>query len=171
MIDYGYGVTLGPLNSEHKDTIRSWRNDARVWKWCRQFKPISDLEQGRWLENQSKDPSVQMYSVLFDNQIQGVCGFTSIDLINRRAEFSLYINPDMGKKGLGERALKTLLAHGFKNWGFNCIWGETFQGNHALKLFERVGMKVEGERRKFYFRDGKFINCTLVSILASEWAA
>jgi RimJ/RimL family protein N-acetyltransferase len=99
----------------------------------------------------------------------GVCGLTSIDLYNRHAEFSLYIAPQLQGDGLGTRALKTLLAYGFKTLGLNSIWGETFQGNHALKMFEQMGFKIEGSRRDFYFRDGKYIDAVLVSMQASEF--
>lgn len=170
MIDFSYGVTLGPLDSHFLETIRDWRNDRKVWEWCRQYKPISDREQDAWYDWQGKEPTVQMYAIKSESgALVGVCGFTSIDLINRRAEFSLYVDPDAKGRGMGTRALKTLFSHGFKQWGFNSIWGETFDGNPALRIFEKVGMKIEGTRRAFYFRDGRFIDAHLVSILASEW--
>jgi RimJ/RimL family protein N-acetyltransferase len=169
MIQGRDGVNLGPLDEKYVETIRAWRNDPRVWSWCRQYKPISDFEQSRWFENQSKDPSIQMYAVLADDKIAGVCGFTSIDLINRRAEFSLYICPDMTQQHFGTKALKLLFSHGFKQWGFNSIWGETFDGNPAVKLFESLGMTKEGSRRQFYFRNGAFLDAHLYSVLASEW--
>lgn len=112
-----------------------------------------------------------MYSILADDKLAGVCGFTSIDLVNRRAEFSIYIDPKLKGGLLGTRSLKTLLAHGFKNFGFNSIWGETFEHNPAAKLFEKLGFTTEGRRRDFYFRDGKFIDAILVSIKAEEWVA
>lgn len=169
MIDYGHGVRLGPLDSKYLATMRSWRNDARVWKWCRQMKLISDVEQEAWFDRQSSDPTIQMYAVLANDFLAGVCGFTSIDLINRRAEFSLYIDPAMFGRGLGTMALKTLFSHGFNQWGFHSIWGESFDGNPASRMFKKIGMKQEGIRRGFYFRDGKFIDAHLYGVLASEW--
>lgn len=171
MIDHGFGVKLGPLDSRYLGTLQAWRNDPRVWKWCRQMKPIADVDQDAWFDSQSKSPNIQMYAVLANDQIAGVCGFTSIDLINRRAEFSLYIDPSMFGRGLGTMALKTLLSHGFNQWGFHSIWGESFDGNPAVSMFKKVGMKHEGIRRDFYFRDGKFIDAHLYGILASEWGA
>lgn len=170
MIDFGFGVTLGPLDSRYREHIRQWRNDSRVWQWCRQHKLISDWDQEHWFEGQARDPSIQMYAIVVENKIAGVCGFTSIDLINRRAEFSLYIDPELGGKGIATRAIKTLFAHGFRNWGFNSIWGETFDGNPAARLFSRIGMTKDGVRRQFYFRDGKFIDAHLYSFLSSEFS-
>lgn len=170
MIDFGYGVSLGPLDVEHAPKIRDWRNDRRIWKWCRQHDLISDLSQHAWFKAQSADPTIKMYMIYGEKgQAAGVCGFTSIDYLNRRAEFSLYIAPDFQEDGLGKKALKTLFGHGFLNLGFNSIWGETFDGNLAGPMFQRMGMKHEGTRRDFYFRNGRFIDAHLYSLLRAEW--
>jgi ribosomal-protein-alanine N-acetyltransferase len=110
-----------------------------------------------------------MYGIWpFDNHLElaclGVCGLTSMDLINRRAEFSLYIGPEFQGQGFGKNALKTLLAHGFRNYGLNRIWGESFEGNPAIAMFESLGFEPEGIRKEFYFKGGKFIDAYLFSI-------
>jgi ribosomal-protein-alanine N-acetyltransferase len=99
----------------------------------------------------------------------GVCGLTDIDLVNRRAEFSLYIAPHMHRQGLGTVALKLLLGRGFDDLGLNVIWGETFKGNPALDMFRRVGMDIEGWRRDFYYKEGEFLDAALVSITREDW--
>jgi len=99
----------------------------------------------------------------------GVCGLTNIDQVNQSAEFSLYIDPAMHRKGYGKAALTTLLKVGFEHLNLNHIWGETFDGNPAMGMFASLGMKKEGTRRQFYYRDGKHIDCHLVSILRDEW--
>lgn len=170
MIDFGYGVELHPFDSTFLEQARAWRNQRDVFKWCRQSKLITDVEQAQWFETQRKDASIRMFLMKeSEGNAVGVCGLTSLDFMNRRAEFSLYIDPKKQNRGLGEMGLKSLLNHGFYDLGLNVIWGETFDGNPALKLFERLGMKVEGVRRDFYYKEGRFINASLVSILRSEW--
>lgn len=170
MIDLGFGVRLGPLDSKYIEQIRDWRNDPKIWTNCRQNDVISDLEQGRWFERQDQDPSIRMYAVLdLEDQILGVTGLTSIDWINRRAEFSLYIAPGIQSRGHGRQALATLFHHGFRNLGLHLIWGESYEYNSARSLFRNLGMTEEGKRRQFYFRDGKFIDAYLYSITAEEW--
>lgn len=169
MINYGFGVSLHPLDSLDCERIRGWRNQYEVWKWCRQSDPISDAEQKLWYEAQSKDPSIKMYMIHAQDRDVGVCGLTSIDLIARRAEFSLYISPKDRGMGYAKAGLKTLFKHGFDSFGLNLIWGETFDGNPALKLFLDLGMVQEGTRRQFYFKEGKFLNAHLVSLLSSEF--
>jgi hypothetical protein len=38
-----------------------------------------------------------------------------------------------------------------------------------MALFEKVGMKREGKRRDFYFRDGAYHDAHLFSILRADW--
>lgn len=168
-----FGLELAPLDSTEVEKIRAWRNNYAVWRWCRQSDVISDVEQQAWFERQSKDPTVKMYAVQTrvegKRETVGVCGLTSIDWLNRRAEFSLYTAPEHHRKGFGREALKLLLLHGFANLGLEQIWGETFEGNHAAKMFEAIGFKKDGTRRRFYFKDGAFHDAHLYSILRDEW--
>jgi RimJ/RimL family protein N-acetyltransferase len=171
MIDHGFGtVMLGPLEESNLELYRNWRNDYAVWKTCRQNDLIDSSAQRRWFERVSKDPEIKMYEVHSKHAEGpfGVCGLTSIDLYNRRAEFSLYIAPKHQGRGLGKHALQTLLVHAFKTLGLNCVWGETFEGNPALDMFLEIGFQIEGTRRQFYYREGRFLDAILVGALRSD---
>jgi RimJ/RimL family protein N-acetyltransferase len=169
MIDFDFGVYLKALDSTDIAELRSWRNDKRIWHWCRQYDLISDCQQERWFKDQDSDPTIHMYTVWTQSGKCGVCGFTSHDRHNRKAEFSLYIDPEKHGAGVGKMALKTLISHGFNNLNLHSIWGESFKGNPAIKMFKEIGMSFDGTRRDAYFRDGKYIDADLFSILEKEW--
>lgn len=175
MIFFGFSVGLGPIDRSHLPLLRSWRNDYRIWKTCRQNRLISDIDQEKWYIDQSTDESVRMFVIYvsdrsdLDGKAIGVCGLTDIDLINRRAEFSCYIAPAYQGQGYASGALKTLFNYGFMMLGLNLIWGETFEGNGAELLFQRLGMIQDGTRREFYYREGRFIDAHLYSIRAEDW--
>ena len=168
-------LELRALDRSHMDQARRWRNDWRVWAWTRQNDLISDWDQEKWFERQAADPTIKMYAVVSvangTDRLVGVAGLTSLDWPNRRAEFSLYVGPEHQRAGFGRRALETLLAHAFGNLGLRQVWGETFDGNPAMKLFGELGFQVDGKRRGFYFKDGKFIDAYLISIMDDEWRA
>lgn len=171
MIDYGYGVQLGPVSSVPEDLMRSWRNDRAIYTWCRQFEPLETWTHKAWLSSLPGRTDVRMYGIFDQGRALGVCGLTSIDMINRRAEFSLYVGREHWGNSYGLKGLKTLCAHAFLSLGLNHVFGETFDGNPAAKTFEKVGFQKEGTRRGFYFRDGKYIDAHLYSILAKEFIA
>ncbi len=169
MIDFGYGTALDAPSAEDKEYFYSWRNDPRVWLWCRQNGPLSYSQHTAYWYAVEGSPTEKMFAVKANSQTIGCAGLTSIDETNSRAEFSLYIGPSFRRRGYAKAALKTLVNYGFTFLNLNSIWGETFEGNPALGMFLDIGMKEEGMRRSFYYRNGKYIDAHLVSILADEW--
>lgn len=166
------------LLADIPDTAQHWRNMPSIRKWCRQYSLLTEANQAEWMHKIHTDPTIKMFGIAlmaeddinYEGEYCGVCGFTSIDKTNRSAEFSLYIVPYFHKKGYGKKALNLLLQHGFFDWGFNRIWGEVFDGNPAMNSFERLGFKKEGTLRSSYFRNGKWIDSHMVSMLASDYA-
>ncbi len=149
---------------------REWRNHPDVWKWCRQYSLISQSSHEKWLSKIESDPTIKMFGIWDEGLPRGVCGFTSIDKHNQSAEFSLYIGPEYQRLGYGFRALCLLLCHGFQDHNFNRIWGETFDRNPAIRMFRNMGMKEEGRLQQAYFREGKFIDSLIFSIVRSQWS-
>lgn len=165
-------ISLDRVRRGDLEFLLAWRNDPAVWRWCRQHDLIHEDSHKRWFEWQSNDDSVSMYTIkpVGYHTPVGVCGFTSIDSVHRRAEFSCYIGTNYQKKGFAGQALRLLFTHGFANLNLHQIWGETFLGNPAAHLFEKIGMKKDGLRRQFYWKDGKWVDCILYSVLAEEWS-
>lgn len=166
MIDFGFGVHLRALNEN--SFVNEWRNNPKIWRWTRQNDLILHASQKDWFERIAKDQSIKMYGIWADAMV-GVCGLTSINWQNRNAEFSLYIAPTFQKTGLSKPSLKTLFFHGFQNMGLRSIWGETFENNHAQYIFEAIGMRRDGLRRQFYWKDGRHWDAILYSVLNDEW--
>ena len=167
------GLELRALDSIDAERVRAWRNDHRVWRWCRQLDLISDVAQRGWFERQAQDPSIRMYSVWLKigdgGDLVGVCGLTSLDFVNRRAEFSLYVAPEKHRQGLGRAALTLLLDHAFANLGLDQVFGEVFDGNPALALFAELGFQLDGKRRAWYYKESRAWDAHLISITRSEW--
>lgn len=167
-------MELRRIKKEDLTQLFNMRNDPEIYRWCRQHDVLHFQNHLDWYEKQAKDQTMSMYAIevedhLYENSVVGICGLTSIDYICRRAEFSLYIGEEYQGRGYGRKALKELLSKGFDDYNLNLIWGETFQENPAAFLFEKIGMKHEGSRRQFYYKDGKYIDANLYSITRDEW--
>lgn len=171
MIDFELGVKLRTIEVEDLSWIRKWRNHPDIWRWTRQNDLLSESSHCTWFDRQATDPSIEMYMMVSAQLCEpiGVCGLTSIDRRNQNAEFSLYIGPEHHGQGLGILGLKTLFYHGFKNMGLRSIWGETFENNPARKMFTEVGMKEDGRRREFYWKDGRYWDAIMISVLSTEF--
>jgi len=153
--------------------LKEFRNDYEVRRWCRQVGLLNDYNQESWFESINEDDTVSMYAIIstIDDELTlvGVCGLTSIDYINRRAEFSCYIGSNYRLRGFCSEALYLLFGHGFLDMNLHVIWGETFEHNLARKTFAKIGMKEEGVRRDFYYKEGKYINAVLISMTKNEF--
>src|SRR5688500_6897017 len=94
-VDHKFGVTLVRLDrAEHADQTFVWRNDVRVRKWCRQNDVLFRQAHTSWFDRPGQDARIQMYAIQEGDRFVGVCGLTDVDLVNRRAEFSIYIGPE-----------------------------------------------------------------------------
>jgi RimJ/RimL family protein N-acetyltransferase len=160
---------LTPIVPPDASLLFNWRNDPAIFAWTRQNDLLNWENHSQWMVNHQNDSSIKMYMIKHNGVAVGVCGLTDIDLVNQRAEFSLYISPDHHRQGFGKDSLRLLLWHGFSAYPFNTIWGETFEGNPALDMFLKAGFVKEGTRREFYYRGGKFIDSHIVSIKREEF--
>ncbi|MEB3214480.1 MAG: GNAT family protein, partial [Leptolyngbyaceae bacterium] len=168
----GYGAALDTI--EHvKDSMRNWRNTECIYKWCRQVGLIEPKSQERWFDSIQGNNAIQMFSVVDNNCYVGVCGLTSIHWIHRSAELSYYIAPEYmgtlpGRFGL--KVFKTLIRYAFDGLGLNRVFGDSFEPNNvAIMNLCDLGLKQEGVLRESYYKDGKFINSVVQSMLRSEY--
>jgi RimJ/RimL family protein N-acetyltransferase len=134
---------------------------------------ISQAHHNSWLRKIEAAPTIKMFGVyVYSKEFQGevgVAGFTSINRANSSAEFSLYIAPDFQGKGYGRKALALLVAHGFVDFGFRRIWGEVFEDNPAMKMFEKIGFVHDGTLRSSYWKEGGWIDSHMISMIDEEW--
>lgn len=167
----GGKMILTRIRKEDLPLLFLARNNEDIFKWSRQYDVLHYQNHADWFERQSKDPRLSMYAIRRDehDEIVGVCGLSDIDFRVRRAEFSIYVFPERQSDGFGTKALKALLEKGFNSYNLNVIWGETFDGNPATRLWEKVGMQKEGTRRQFYYQKGEYIDAHLYSITRDEW--
>lgn len=165
MIDYGYGVSLAPLKESNLELYRTWRNSDIRFSF-RQTGLLSEADHLAWWEILKKNPSIKMFEVIYQTKCIGVCGLTSIDFINRRAEISSYIGGDFDKE---KEAVLTLCAFGFLELGLNRIWAEVMEFSDKTKLFETLCFDLEGKRHEHYFKCGRFFNSYLYSVSNREF--
>jgi len=73
-------------------------------------------------------------------------------------------------KGYGSEARLLLLDFAFSERGFNRIWALILENNIASKrMFEKCGNKTEAVSRQSIYKNGKFQNQFIMSILQEEF--
>lgn len=103
--------------------------------------------------------------------IVGAVYLTSIDWLNRSAEFSIWIGlAEHQNRGVGKFATHKILDHAFNDLGLHRIYLTVLERNdRARKLYKSVGFSEEGVLRQAVFKNGHYENMISMSILMSEF--
>lgn len=156
--------------------LMEWRNNPDFRKFFREYRQISFDMQKRWYkEKVLSDPATMMFSIrrLKDDCLFGCCGLVYIHTEYRHADISLYIgwnNSYIDTKGYAEESCRLLLHHAFKTLKLNKVWTEIYSNDEQKKkLYKKLGFKKDGVLREQFFKNGRFWNSIILSILAKEW--
>ncbi|MFI5833103.1 GNAT family N-acetyltransferase [Micromonospora sp. NPDC051300] len=93
------------------------------------------------------------------------------DRVNASCNFRTLIGPGGRDRGLGTEAVRLVVGYGFTQLGLHRVGLEVFAFNpRARRAYEKVGFVAEGTLRQV-LRDGDdWVDATVMSILAPEWA-
>jgi len=163
-------------------TFVSWINDPEVQQGISIYRPFSQAEEDGWFGNMLSRPADEHVLAIEVRQeanqggqevwkLIGSCGFSGIDWRNRSAEFGINIGEkSYWNKGYGTEAVRLLVKHGFKTLNLHRIYLRVFETNpRAIRAYEKAGFTLEGRQRQAEFRDGKYIDMLVMSILEDEF--
>lgn len=71
-----------------------------------------------------------------------------------------------------KEAIRLVPAYAFERLRLNRVACYVDRDNKAsIRMFEAVGLTIEGTAREYIFQDGKFKDAVRISILEKEWSA
>jgi len=166
---------LRELSREDIPIINIWRNDTELIKYLvAPFRYINSEVDNKWFDNymQNRNTNVRCaITKIDDDKILGLVSLTNIDFINRCAEFHIMIGDKQNRgKGIGYFATTEILNHAFYNMNLNRVELEVLENNiPAIKLYEKIGFKQEGIKRKAIYKNGEFIDVIIMAILKEDY--
>ena len=100
----------------------------------------------------------------------GNIGLHRIDWQNRSAEYGIVIGErEHWGRGIATEATRLICRHGFDRLGLHRIWLGVFADHAAaIKVYERVGFRVEATLREALLRDGRRHDQALMGLLEGE---
>lgn len=89
---------------------------------------------------------------------------------HRFSEITIDILPEYQGKGYGSEAIRWALEFAFRRSGLHKVKIRAFEWNSgAVRLYERIGFKVEGRMREELWHDGRWWDGIELGMLESEW--
>lgn len=106
-----------------------------------------------------------------DEQIIGYASITNIDYLNRNCFWNgLKIHPDYTGKGYGSQASLLLMKFVFEELNMERCMAHCIEDNHiSKKMMEKAGFKLEALQRHSLFKNGKYHNMYVLSMLKDEY--
>ncbi len=173
---YGQRIRLRHVEREDLPRFVDWLNDPEVRQGLAMHLPISQVEEEQWFENILKrDNDERPLVIEVKGQdgwtMIGNSGFFNIDWRNRCAELGIFIgNKTFWNQGYGTETMGLLLHHGFTTLNLHRIFLRVYEENpRAVRAYEKAGFVREGCMRQAEFRDGKYLDVLLMSVLRPEW--
>lgn len=168
---------LRELERDDLPVINRWRNDPKLIALLgAPFRYINPEVDTRWFETYMGNRGNAVRCVIMEegsDEILGLVSLVSINYINQSAEFHIMIGDIQNQgRGIGTYAVHAMLRHAFDNMNLQRVELSVLEDNERAKhLYEKCGFVYEGRKRKANYKDGKFVDMLMYSILKSEFYA
>ncbi len=166
-------VTLRAMERSDCEMVKEMFNDPEIenlvvgWSF-----PVSSYAQERWFEVHYGD-SLNLRFVIETPQdgAVGIATLTGIDWKNRRASHGIKLaKRECRSRGIGTDTVMAVMRYAFDELGLNRLDGSWFEDNEPSKgMYTKCGWHVEGIRRQYVFKGGRFRDLAVTGILASEY--
>lgn len=117
-----------------------------------------------------KENNPNYYIILNKNIAIGYFRISNHSIINKNLYIGADIHPLYCNKGLGYKSYILFLDYIFTKYDLHKVSLEVLETNEkALNLYKKIGFKIEGIRREEVYKNNKYINSILMSLLKTEY--
>jgi RimJ/RimL family protein N-acetyltransferase len=173
----GEHVYLRPAERIDVPNFVRWLNDAETTSYLSMRAPMSVAMEEKWfegmVEKQGKDHYHYVICLIKNDQPIGTLSLFAVDHINGNAGIGILIGEkELWGKGYGTDAMNALVDFGFGMLRLERLWLEVYVFNkRARRSYDKSGFVLEGVERRAVFKQGRYLDVELMSILRDEWAA
>lgn len=171
----GANIKLRALTKEDAKVSWVWRNnpDMRYFYSGHPFFINIEKEEAWIAKVSTSDIPLTSFGIeeLKTNSLIGMVFLKDINLINRSAEFAIFIGAENVKgKGYATEATSKAIDFAFDNLNLNRVFLKVQEDNNsAIRLYEKCKFKKEGVLRESVYKNGNYLNEIVMSILKKEY--
>jgi UDP-4-amino-4,6-dideoxy-N-acetyl-beta-L-altrosamine N-acetyltransferase len=170
MFRYGK-LYFRPIEEKDLEKIRKMRNEPTTWMNLTDITLLDSNMQKEWFSSLAKQLNRCRYYVVCKGKdtFVGIIRMDEIDWVNRSIRVGCDVVPNLRGKGYGKLIMEMIKEYCFKYMNMHRLWLAVLEFNRiARHIYEKAGFKVEGRYRKAIYRNGKYHDYILMSILKEE---
>ena len=172
MFEYA-GVRIRPIEELDLWNMVELRASPSVWMNLGSIEMINLRQQRKWFAQVSSNPRA-FYYIFCSQEIPfiGIVRTDEIDYINRSIRVGGDILPEYQGQGYGTLMIELLKKYCFDFLNMHRIWLLVLVTNvPAIELYFKAGFVQEGVQLKAIYRDGRYIDYIMMSLLTGEYDA
>lgn len=164
-------VRLTPLQERDLQQVMEWRMRPDITKYMNTDPQLTLEGQQNWYTRIKDDPTQRYWLIHVDGVPSGLMSIVDIDKINGRCSWGYYIaNLEVRSLYLALYLEWNLYDYVFEKLGLHKLCNETFVLNaQVVRLHKLCGSKEDGIMREHIYKNGKYYDVSVGSILAEEW--
>lgn len=169
------GLVLRELERGDLNTITAWRASRELIDClAAPYRFIGQEIDDHWFDGYLSSRASTVRCAVVDSgnpeQILGLATLADIDWVVRSAEFHIMVGPRTQGQGVGTYAIREMLRHAFSDLGLNRVELTVLESNsRARSIYEKEGFALEGTLRAAAWKNGRYEDMHVMSILREEW--
>lgn len=165
-------LTLRAIEERDAPVLLSMINDPElehaVVGWSR---PVSAAEQAAWIAALPGENTVR-WAVDDGSGMLGTVSVSGIDWKNRTGALNVKLLARARGHGVATRAMALVIAYCFAELNLNCLSVSVLADNlPSRRLWSRLGFRAEGLLRQRVYKQGRFHDLQVMSLLREEYHA
>jgi len=169
----GKKIDLCPVSKADMEILQKGYNDPDVRDAMFMYFPLTEKDTENKIEAMVKDEKA-INLIIVDKDTKKPIGHTALvhpDWVSGMVTFYIVLlDKTVWGKGLGTEATKLIVDYGFNMLNLNRIQLHVNAENEAAKaVYKKIGFKHEGTLRQAMYKNNKYYDFWLMSILAEEY--
>ena len=163
-------ISITDFPEESLSAIVKWRNDGDVNKYLRPgYRTLEEVQE--WYHGYFSSCGNQLLAIKAANDLIGYCTIEAVDRSNNKCEVGIVLGEKARwRMGIGSSVIRELLRRAFTDPRMHRVEAVIHGDNVAsVRCFSRVGFLLDGRLRDAKFRDGRYVDLLVYSILYEEW--
>lgn len=164
-------VRIRAIEQGDLPTFVKWINDPEVTTYLQFEPPMSMEDEVVWYHHMTGSRDKVFAIETLDGRLIGNIGMIGLDWRNRKTDLGIMIGEkEFWSRGYGADTIIVMLRYLFEELGLNRVGLYADIENHrAIRCYEKCGFVHEGVVRHHRFKDGRYTDSIVMSVLRQDW--